>query len=96
MRTKITIIDRFVIYRKLFKRGGQTNKSAGDGSTTHAHWDHIGGHKYFKDIYVHQDYENWLWMGLPIPAEAIKSSIMKELFTKNPPEKFIEIGQQNF
>lgn len=56
--------------------------------TTHAHWDHIGGHKYFKDIYVHQDDENWLRMGLPIPAEAIKSSIMKEPFTKNPPEKF--------
>ena len=22
--------------------------------TTHAHWDHIGGHKYFDDIAVHE------------------------------------------
>lgn len=56
--------------------------------TTHAHWDHIGGHKYFENIYVHQDDENWLRNGLPIPAEVIKNSIMKEPFTKNPPEDF--------
>ena len=23
--------------------------------TTHAHWDHIGGHKYFKDFAIHEN-----------------------------------------
>lgn len=56
--------------------------------TTHAHWDHIGGHKFFKDIYIHENDAEWIKNGLPIPIDAVKSSIIKEPFTKNPPEEF--------
>lgn len=56
--------------------------------TTHAHWDHIGGHKLFNDIYVHKDDAQWLRDGLPIPISIIRKNIVKEPFTKEPPEDF--------
>ncbi len=28
--------------------------------TTHVHWDHIGGHKYFENIAVHEAEKDWL------------------------------------
>ena len=28
--------------------------------TTHVHWDHIGGHKYFDNIAVHEEEKDWL------------------------------------
>lgn len=56
--------------------------------TTHVHWDHIGGHKYFKDIYVHKEDSKWLREGLPIPLEAVKSNLLKEPFLHEPPKGF--------
>jgi glyoxylase-like metal-dependent hydrolase (beta-lactamase superfamily II) len=32
--------------------------------TTHAHWDHIGGHKHFDDIAVHEDDAGWVREGV--------------------------------
>ena len=31
--------------------------------TTHAHWDHIGGHQYFEQIAVHAFENDWLNLG---------------------------------
>ncbi|MDF2880538.1 MAG: fold metallo-hydrolase [Clostridiaceae bacterium] len=56
--------------------------------TTHAHWDHIGGHKLFNDIYVHENDAQWLRKGLPIPISVIRKNILKEPFTIEPPENF--------
>ncbi|MGL5352014.1 MAG: MBL fold metallo-hydrolase [Clostridium sp.] len=56
--------------------------------TTHCHWDHIGGHKYFKDINIHENDEAWIKKGLPIPVNSIKESILKEEFTKVIPREF--------
>lgn len=56
--------------------------------TTHVHWDHIGGHSLFSDISVHVDDSEWLENGIPIPIAAIKSSIVKEPFTKEVPKNF--------
>lgn len=39
---------------------------------THVHWDHIGGHKYFPDFYVHQAEENWLNGGFPLPVQMVR------------------------
>ena len=44
--------------------------------TTHVHWDHIGGHKYFKFIAVHEAEEEWLSVKFPIPLPAVKHSLM--------------------
>ena len=42
---------------------------------THAHWDHIGGHGYFSEFYVHEEEESWLKGGFPLPVEAVRKMI---------------------
>lgn len=44
--------------------------------TTHVHWDHIGGHKYFDNIAVHEAEKDWLSVRFPIPLEAVKRNLM--------------------
>lgn len=56
--------------------------------TTHAHWDHIGGHSMFNNIYVHEEDAEWLRNGLPIPLEVVKSNVMREPFSKTLPKEF--------
>lgn len=46
--------------------------------TTHAHWDHIGGHKYFDDIAVHEAEREWLEGEFPIPLSVVKKNLMSE------------------
>lgn len=43
--------------------------------TTHVHWDHIGGHKYFEDIAVHEAEKDWLSVRIPIPLQAVKRNL---------------------
>lgn len=40
--------------------------------TTHVHWDHIGGHKYFNEIAVHEKEVSWLSEEFPLPLRKIK------------------------
>ena len=42
---------------------------------THVHWDHIGGHRYFKNFYVHEAEASWLNGGFPQTLETIKSFV---------------------
>ena len=56
--------------------------------TTHVHWDHIGGHKDFQEIYVHKDDAQWLEYGIPIPLSLVKENLMKEPFTLPQPRDF--------
>jgi glyoxylase-like metal-dependent hydrolase (beta-lactamase superfamily II) len=46
--------------------------------TTHAHWDHIGGHNYFKTISIHQGDAMWLLDKFPISLQTVKSNLLKE------------------
>ena len=46
--------------------------------TTHAHWDHIGGHKYFAFISVHEAERDWLTGQFPIPLQVVKKNLMQE------------------
>lgn len=39
---------------------------------THVHWDHIGGHKYFQGIFVHEAEKTWLRQ-FPIPLQVVKN-----------------------
>lgn len=45
-------------------------------ATTHVHWDHIGGHKYFDNIAFHSLEKDWL-INFPIPLEIVKKNLMK-------------------
>ncbi|WMJ86269.1 MBL fold metallo-hydrolase [Anaerocolumna sp. MB42-C2] len=56
--------------------------------TTHAHWDHIGGHAYFDDIAVHKADAVWLKDGLPIPKSVIIYNIISKPFKIPKPKEF--------
>lgn len=64
--------------------------------TTHVHWDHIGGHKYFKDIYVHKEDAKWLQEGLPIPDEVVKKQMLANVDRKTLPVDFDHAGYEVF
>lgn len=43
---------------------------------THIHWDHIGGHKYYPDFYVHKAELPWLQGEFPLPREVILPMVL--------------------
>ena len=45
--------------------------------TTHTHWDHIGGHSDFDNVYVHPGDAAWLRDGIPLPLSVIRSDIAR-------------------
>ena len=45
--------------------------------TTHVHWDHIGGHKYFENIAVHEAEKDWLSVRFPIPLQVVKNNLTR-------------------
>lgn len=46
--------------------------------TTHVHWDHIGGHRYFEDFGVHKLEETWINGGFPLALDVVKINLGKE------------------
>lgn len=57
--------------------------------STHVHWDHIGGHKYFDNIAVHEAEEAWISEKFPIPLQAVKYNLTR-LPCDFPPDVNIE------
>lgn len=53
-------------------------------AATHIHWDHIGGHKYFKDFFAHKNELEWLNGSFPLPVAAVRKMLSKG----NLPEDF--------
>ena len=45
--------------------------------TTHVHWDHIGGHRYFDTIAVHEAEKDWLSVRFPIPLQVVRRNLTK-------------------
>ncbi|HOP10922.1 MAG TPA: MBL fold metallo-hydrolase [Oscillospiraceae bacterium] len=43
---------------------------------THIHWDHIGGHRYYPDIYAHEAELNWLSGEFPLTMETIRDMVI--------------------
>ncbi len=43
---------------------------------THIHWDHIGGHKYFSDFYVHRAESDWLNGKFPLPIQTVRDMVI--------------------
>ncbi|MDE7204807.1 MAG: MBL fold metallo-hydrolase [Lachnospiraceae bacterium] len=62
--------------------------------TTHVHWDHIGGHKYFENIAVHEAEKDWLSVRFPIPLQAVKRNLTCK--TCDFPENFVIEDYQIF
>lgn len=42
---------------------------------THIHWDHIGGHKYFPDFYVHRAEVEWLNGKFPLSIQIVRNLV---------------------
>lgn len=62
--------------------------------TTHVHWDHIGGHKYFDNIAVHEAEKDWLSLQFPIPLQVVKHNLISQ--SCDFPEDFILDDYQIF
>lgn len=45
--------------------------------TTHVHWDHIGGHEFFKNIAVYETEEEWLSSKFPLSLESVKNNLIR-------------------
>lgn len=57
--------------------------------TTHAHWEHTGGHSKFQEILVHEAEQPWLEKGLPFSIEQIRAYLSQpDCFTDGLPEGF--------
>lgn len=53
--------------------------------TTHVHWDHIGSHGEFENIYVHQAEEDWLINGIKkLPIEQIRKDVSRDITIPTP------------
>ncbi len=52
-----------------------TDKSVA-AAATHVHWDHIGGHKYFSEIYAHGEELGWLNGHFPLTIETVREMVL--------------------
>lgn len=53
--------------------------------TTHVHWDHIGSHDQFDDIYVHEADRDWLEHGTKgLPIEQIRIDVGRDITVPTP------------
>ncbi|MCZ6674387.1 MAG: MBL fold metallo-hydrolase [Verrucomicrobia bacterium] len=56
--------------------------------TTHAHWDHTGGHQLFDNFSAHILERDWIEGGFERYSKEIAGYLVKEPFTKPPPNDF--------
>ncbi|MDN5343478.1 MULTISPECIES: MBL fold metallo-hydrolase [Oceanotoga] len=56
--------------------------------TTHFHWDHIGDHKRFDEIYINELEKDWCLEKFPVPEKIVKNNLEPKNFSKKPPEEF--------
>ncbi len=50
--------------------------------TTHFHWDHIGNHREFDNIYIHENEKSWCDTQFPIPENVVKNMVVKDVDPK--------------
>lgn len=86
------LIDTGLGICDISKEVSELTKKPVTAVATHIHWDHIGGHRYYPDFYVHEAELNWLNGGFPQPLEKIKEYVAERC---NLPENF-DINEYEF
>lgn len=56
--------------------------------TTHVHWDHIGSHGEFSNIYVHEAEKEWLINGNGVPISYVRKEVFRDI-SKPIPDGFV-------
>ena len=77
-KDKALLIDTGLGISNIYKEVKKLTDKPVTAVATHIHWDHIGGHKYFPDFYVHEDELKWLAGEYPLPQERIKVFLMQD------------------
>lgn len=44
--------------------------------TTHVHWDHIGGHRFFEEFAVYEAEKEWIMGEFPLPLSVVKQNLL--------------------
>ena len=44
--------------------------------TTHVHWDHIGGHRFFEEFGVHEEEKEWIMGEFPLSLSVVKQNLL--------------------
>lgn len=72
---KALLIDSGLGIDNIYEQALKLTEKSLELITTHAHWDHIGGHKYFSRILVHENEKPWLEEKFPLPLKIVKESL---------------------
>ena len=47
-------------------------------AATHIHWDHIGGHRFFSEFYVHEKEVDWVNGKFPLSIDSVKGMLTEQ------------------
>jgi glyoxylase-like metal-dependent hydrolase (beta-lactamase superfamily II) len=72
------LIDTGLGVENIWKQVWKLTEKAVTVVSTHVHYDHIGGHKYFSDFYVHEAETEWINGGFPLTIEQVRNFLIEE------------------
>lgn len=75
---KSLLIDTGLGVENIWEQVKQLTSNPITAVATHVHYDHIGGHNYFSDFYVHRDETDWINGGFPLTIEQVRNFLMEE------------------
>lgn len=72
------LIDTGLGVENIYEQVEKLTDKAITAVTTHVHYDHFGGHKYFPDFYVHEAETEWINGGFPLSIEEVRNFLCEE------------------
>lgn len=74
-RDRCLLIDTGLGICNIYQEAVRLTHKPITAAATHIHWDHIGGHQYFPNFYVHEAELNWLNGDFPLPRETVQKMV---------------------
>ncbi len=75
---KCLLIDTGLGVENIWEQVQRLTKKPITVATTHVHYDHFGGHKFFQEFYVHEAETEWINGGFPLTIEQVRSLLTEE------------------